>query len=91
MLADLRRRAQRLASFVAVARPHKAKIRPANSQVSWSAWEVVGHVLDVLVHEPAPTGWVPDSWSHLFPQGSKSVIGTAWQALPVDTTTRISG
>jgi hypothetical protein len=42
MLAHLRRRAQWLASFVAGARPHTVKIRPANSPVSLSAREVDG-------------------------------------------------
>ena len=44
MRANLRRHAQHLASFVAVERPSKAKIRPA-SPVALSAWELDCHAL----------------------------------------------
>ena len=49
MLAGLRRLAQHLASFVAVERPRKAKIRPTNSQVALSAWELACHILPTMV------------------------------------------
>jgi hypothetical protein len=42
-LAGLRRLAQHLASFVAVERSRKAKMRPTNSPVSLSAWELDCH------------------------------------------------